>query len=81
MRNALCFFENLGFAERLLLHSCRCFFSRAAAGGGGARGEEVMVVQGAVEFAADFCGLGAVSGPAALEKDHGHDMSVLRVSV
>jgi len=77
-----------GFSEReysisreLLLHSYSRLLSRRAAGGGGARGEEVMVVQRAVELAADFGGLGAEGRAAALEKDHGNDVPVLRVRV
>jgi hypothetical protein len=35
----------------------------------------------AVELAADFGGLGAKGRTATLEKDHGDDVSVLRVSV
>jgi len=40
-----------------------------AAGHGGTRREEVMVLQGAVKLAADFSGHGAVSR-AATEEDH-----------
>src|SRR5262249_2211810 len=37
--------------------------------------------QSAIELAADFGGLGAEGGASALEKDHGHNVSVLRVGV
>src|SRR5690348_14663854 len=40
-----------------------------------------MVVQSAVEFAADFGGLGAESRTTTLEEDHGDDVAILRVSV
>src|SRR5579871_1104504 len=40
-----------------------------------------MVIQSAVEFAADFGGFGAEGGASALEEDHGNDVSVLRVRV
>jgi hypothetical protein len=67
--------------SRLLLHSHGRLFCRGTAGGGGALREEVMVVKSAVELAADFGGLGAKGRTAALEKDHGDDVAVLRVSV
>jgi hypothetical protein len=66
---------------QLLLRSHGRLFSRSVADGGGALREEFVVVQGAVELAADFGGLGAVGRAAALQKDHGDDVSVLRVSV
>ena len=66
---------------KLLLHSYCRLFCRGTAGGGGARGEEVMVVKSAIKLAADFSGLGAKGRTATLEKDHGDDVAVLRVSV
>src|SRR5262249_51130119 len=68
-------------ARRLLLGAHRGFLGRGAAGGGGALGGEVVGVEGAVELAADFRGLGAVSRAAALEEDHGHDVAILGVGV
>src|ERR1041385_33118 len=57
---------------RLLTCAARCC---------GGLAEEVVVVQRAVEFAGDLGGFGAVGGSAALEKDHGHNVSDLGVGV
>jgi hypothetical protein len=46
-------------ASFLLLHRHCRFCCRGATGGGGALGEEIVAVERAVEFAADFGGLGA----------------------
>src|SRR5438270_1969613 len=65
----------------LLLHAYCRLVSRGAAHGGGARGEEIVIVQRAVELAADFGGFGAEGGATTLEENHGDNVSVLRVSV
>src|ERR1700753_2129918 len=40
-----------------------------------------MVVQGAIELAAEFGSLWAEGRASAFKEDHGHDASVLRVSI